>query len=147
MIDFKRMDHILITIPPGAKADARNFYTRVLGLKEISGNHPRGAMWFQAGDVQLHVREETGQQTSSDRHPAFEVGSLEKAEQFLRGKRIPITYSSEIEGRERCFFRDPGVTVTNWSHLKKTNYENNLLRCPDRSINLFTDENDGTNQL
>ncbi|MBL7736939.1 MAG: VOC family protein [Chitinophagaceae bacterium] len=107
MIDFKNIDHILITIPPGAKETARAFYRQVLQLKEIQGNHPNGAIWFEIGNIQLHLREEQGHQTNSDRHPAFVVNDLPAAKEFLKGQNIEISYSSEIEGRERCFFRDP----------------------------------------
>lgn len=107
MIDFKRLDHILITIPPNSKEAARAFYTDVLCLKEIPGSHPRGATWFEMGDIQLHIREEEGHKADSDRHPAFEVNDLPAAKEFLKGQNIEISYSSEIEGRERCFFRDP----------------------------------------
>ncbi|MFT4033449.1 MAG: phage portal protein [Siphonobacter sp.] len=107
MINFKRFDHVLITIPPSSKEAAQAFYTDVLYLKEIPGNHPRGAMWFEIGDIQLHIREEVEHKADSDRHPAFEVSDLPAAKEFLKKQNITISYSSEIEGRERCFFRDP----------------------------------------
>ncbi|MDB5007925.1 MAG: phage portal protein [Mucilaginibacter sp.] len=106
MIPFKRIDHILITIPEGKTNEARAFYAGMLNLKEILGDHPKGAIWFKIGDVQLHIREEAGG-NYSDRHPAFEVSDLAVAEQFLKSKKITISYSSEIDGRDRCFFRDP----------------------------------------
>lgn len=105
-IVFKRLDHILITIPEGTKQLALKFYKEILGLEEIQGEHPRGAIWFRIGDIQLHIREETGIHYS-DRHPAFEVADLESARQFLKEVNIKITDSSEIDGRDRCFFRDP----------------------------------------
>ena len=106
MIPFKQIDHILITIPEGKTAEARTFYADVLGLPEIPGQHPKGAIWFTMGDIQLHVREENDG-NYSDRHPAFEVEDLQIAEAFLKSKNVAISYSSEIDGRSRCFFRDP----------------------------------------
>jgi len=105
-ITFIRLDHIMITIPEDQKDQARDFYGNTLGLKEIPGEHPRGSMWFQLGDLELHVREETGISYSS-RHAAFEVADLNAAKDFLTSKNIELSYSSEIEGRARCFFRDP----------------------------------------
>ncbi|MFT4092068.1 MAG: hypothetical protein QM640_00420 [Niabella sp.] len=107
MIDFKRLDHVLISIPPRSKDAARAFYTDVLRLKEIPGNHPKDAIWFETGDIQLHIREEDGHQINADRHPAFEVNDLPAAKNFLEQQNIAISYSSAIEGRQRCFFRDP----------------------------------------
>nr|WP_293834003.1 phage portal protein [uncultured Arsenicibacter sp.] len=106
MIQFKRFDHILITIPPGTTELARLFYGEILSLQAISGGHPHNAIWFQMGDIQLHIREETEGPLSS-RHPAFEVVSLTDAKQFLTARGIGLTYSSDIEGRDRVFFRDP----------------------------------------
>jgi catechol 2,3-dioxygenase-like lactoylglutathione lyase family enzyme len=103
---IKRLDHVMITIPEGTKAEARIFYSDVLQLPEIEGEHPRGAMWFLIGDIELHVREEVAGPISS-RHPAFEVESLDSAKHFLISKGIDIAYSSEIDGRQRFFFRDP----------------------------------------
>lgn len=106
MITFKRLDHVLITIPEGQTSAARDFYKTLLGLNEIPGQHPRGAVWFNIGDIELHITEEPGSY-KSDRHPAFEVTSLNEAKFFLKGKNIEIQYASEIMGRQRCFFRDP----------------------------------------
>ncbi len=106
MIKFKRLDHVAIMIPFGEKAAAREFYDTLLELKEIPGNHPRGAVWFEIADIQLHlVEEEMG--AISGRHPAFEVEDLQAAIRYLEARNITIAYSSKIEGRERCFFRDP----------------------------------------
>lgn len=106
MITFKRLDHVLITVPEGQKSTAREFYKTVLGLKEIPGQHPRGAIWFNIGDIELHITEEAGNY-QSDRHPAFEVANLNEAKLFLKKKNVEVHLSSEIVGRQRCFFRDP----------------------------------------
>lgn len=107
MIQFRRLDHILLSIPEGETATARAFYTNVMGLTEIAGNHPGGAIWFAIADIQLHLREEGGEQPYSKRHPAFEVSQLELAKKALEQHAIPIEYSSEIDGRQRFFIRDP----------------------------------------
>ena len=106
MIQFKRLDHILVTIPEQKTEEARAFYTEVLGLTEIPGQHPAGAIWFEMADVQLHLREEAGANYSL-RHPAFEIADLNGARQELAQKGVEITYSSDIEGRQRFFIRDP----------------------------------------
>lgn len=106
MLVVKRLDHILISIPEGMKQIARIFYEKILGLEEISGAHPKGAIWFKIGNIQLHLREEPGI-TFSDRHPAFEVESLEAAKLFLESREVVVSYSTDIEGRQRLFFRDP----------------------------------------
>jgi catechol 2,3-dioxygenase-like lactoylglutathione lyase family enzyme len=106
MITFKRLDHVLITVPEQQSEAARYFYGTLLGLKEIPGQHPKGAIWFNIGDIELHITEEGGNY-KSDRHPAFEVASLNDAKQFLKEQNVEVQYASEIVGRQRCFFRDP----------------------------------------
>ncbi|HAE68525.1 MULTISPECIES: phage portal protein [Sphingobacterium] len=107
MIKFKRVEHILISVPLGGLASAQRFYAEILRLNQILGNHPRGAIWFEIGDIQLHIREEKYHQTNSDIHPAFEVFDLSHAKLFLKNQNIIVKYSSKIDGRERFFFRDP----------------------------------------
>jgi catechol 2,3-dioxygenase-like lactoylglutathione lyase family enzyme len=107
MISFKRLDHVAVMIPRGKTAEARAFYGGVLQLKEIPGQHPRNATWFEIAGVQLHLVEEDGiPDHISGRHPAFEVTDLEAAKSYLQSKGIEIAYSSVITGRERFFLRD-----------------------------------------
>lgn len=107
MIEIERLDHILITIPPNTREDVIRFYTKKLLLKEIPGTHPNGAIWIQLGDIELHIREEDAHQPTSARHAALVVKDLESVKTFLQKENIEITYSSVIDGRDRCFFRDP----------------------------------------
>ena len=106
MVQFNRLDHILICIPEGQTASARTFYRDVLGLNEIMGNHPSGAIWFQIADIQLHVREEVAGNYSK-RHPAFEVANLDESKRALEQNGLAIEYATEIDGRQRFFFHDP----------------------------------------
>ncbi len=106
MIHFTRLDHILISIPEGKTDEARAFYGQVLNLTEIPGEHPGGAIWFSIADIQLHLREEAGGNLSL-RHPAFEVADLNAAKRELEQKGIVLSFSSDIDGRQRFFFRDP----------------------------------------
>lgn len=107
MIRFKKLDHVAIMIPAGKKEEARAFYGSTLHLTEIPGNHPRGAIWYEIADIQLHLVEEEGDGQISGRHPAFEVTDLQAAKSFLQKHHIEVAYSSKIIGRERLFFRDP----------------------------------------
>jgi catechol 2,3-dioxygenase-like lactoylglutathione lyase family enzyme len=108
-IDFKRLDHIMLCIPHGKEEEARAFYTNVLGLTEIKDpGHPipKGAIWFQMGDIQLHVRAEDNYQISN-RHPAFQVGDINQCRQLLESNGIVIKNERPMPGKERISFRDP----------------------------------------
>ncbi|MEZ0542442.1 VOC family protein [Fibrella arboris] len=106
MIHFKRLDHILVSIPEQATEEARQFYSQVLGLAEIPGQHPGGAIWFEIADIQLHLREEPSGNRSL-RHPAFDIENLDETRHELEKKGVEISYSSAIDGRQRFFIRDP----------------------------------------
>ena len=106
MLHVSRVDHILITVPPGQMQAARAFYQDVLGLKEAEGELPDWANWFVIGEIQLHLWEEEDPIVSV-RHPAFEVQDLEEARAFLLEKQLTITEGPEVVGRKRLFFRDP----------------------------------------
>jgi extradiol dioxygenase family protein len=106
MINYQRLDHILISIPIGKSQEARAFYRDVMNLTEIPGDHPKGAIWFEIADIQLHIREEEHQMIS-DRHPAFEIKDLEKAKIHFAQHGVPLSFSSDIDGRQRFFIRDP----------------------------------------
>jgi catechol 2,3-dioxygenase-like lactoylglutathione lyase family enzyme len=106
MLQVNRVDHILITIPPGKMAEARAFYSEVLGLKEAEGELPDWANWFTIGDIQIHLWEEADN-IRSVRHPAFEVPDLEAARDLLTRHQLEISGGPEVAGRKRLFFRDP----------------------------------------
>ena len=54
----RRIDHILIAMPPGREDEARAFYHGILGLAEkvkpsqLAG---RGGCWFESGALQIHL--------------------------------------------------------------------------------------------
>jgi catechol 2,3-dioxygenase-like lactoylglutathione lyase family enzyme len=74
------IDHVQIAMPAGEEDKARAFYVDVLGFAEISKPAElarRGGVWFQSGDVQLHLGVETGFKPARKAHPAFIVSDLE----------------------------------------------------------------------
>ncbi len=99
----------MLCIPVGTENEARKFYGEVLGLRELTDLGyvlPKGAMWFEIGDVQLHIRAESIQHYS-ERHPAFEITNIRNAQEILESHGITIKYESLIPDRIRFSFRDP----------------------------------------
>ncbi|MFH5801960.1 VOC family protein [Haladaptatus sp. CMAA 1911] len=110
MIDWKSIDHVTLTIPPGAETEAREFYTSILGFDEV----PRpesfssdGGMWFRAGEIELHISVEDGEHSRSKRHPAFEIGNVNEVRSYLEKKGFETQDEPPISGIERFSFRDP----------------------------------------
>src|SRR5260370_37635040 len=57
------IDHVQITVPANAVAEARAFYCGLLGLRDVEKPatlQERGGFWLQVGDRQVHVGIEDG---------------------------------------------------------------------------------------
>ena len=108
-INFKRLDHVQICIPPGAEEQARDFYGRLLGLREIEKPDVlkgRGGLWFEIADIQLHVGAEDGT-AKSKRHPAFEVENVEQVRRYLEENGVRTRDEPRLSGVRRFSFFDP----------------------------------------
>ena len=109
MIDWRRIDHVQVTIPSDAMEAAREFYGDVLGLAERDQPDSFGesdTAWFRAGDVEVHLAVEPARERSR-RHPAFEVADVAAARAHLESHGIETADEPPIPGRERFSFRDP----------------------------------------
>ncbi len=108
-INFRRIDHVQLCIPPGAEGAAREFYGRVLGLEEIEKPAPlkrNGGMWFRIADLQLHLGVEPPA-PASKRHPAFEVEDARAVRSYLDGRGVATRDETDVEGVVRFSLFDP----------------------------------------
>ncbi|MFV2055454.1 MAG: VOC family protein [Thiohalomonadales bacterium] len=103
--------HIQITIPIGAEDIAREFYGQVLGLVEIEKPQAlkkRGGLWFQLGDLQLHIGTEDGvDRHKTKAHIAYRVSDVSHWKNKMIGLNISVTDGISIPNVERIDFRDP----------------------------------------
>jgi demethylmenaquinone methyltransferase/2-methoxy-6-polyprenyl-1,4-benzoquinol methylase len=110
-MNITRINHVQITIPPGAEDQARAFYCEVLGLTEIEKPEAlksRGGLWLQLGDQQVHIGTENGvDRHASKAHIAYEVDDLTVWRERLTGAGVNIDDSIPIPGYERFECRDP----------------------------------------
>src|SRR5687767_14266067 len=108
-INFKRINHVQICIPPGKEERAREFYGGILGLEEIEKPEAiksNGGFWYKIADIQLHIGiEET--QNKSKQHPAFEVNNLKQIKEYLQTNNIKIREDISVLGFNRFSFFDP----------------------------------------
>lgn len=110
MIKFKKLDHIQLCIPKGKEDEARIFYGEILRLTEIEKPEalkPNGGMWYEIGDIQLHIGTEDTAPDKSKRHPAFEVENLLEIKSYLRSKNIVIKEDVAIPNVQRFSIFDP----------------------------------------
>jgi len=109
MIEFIRADHIHITVSPERLAEAKLFYTNIIGLTLIERPKELDASkgyWFQMGDIQLHIGVEP-QLPKSGRHTAFEIKNVAAARKHLEINGVEILEEPFLPGRNRFAFRDP----------------------------------------
>ncbi len=106
-----RLNHVMVTIPVGAEAEARRFYSEVLGLLEIPKPDSlggRGGFWLAVGDQQVHVGVEDGINRAATRaHFAYQVTDLAAWRKWLDQHSVPMLESIPIPGFDRLECRDP----------------------------------------
>lgn len=103
-----RLNHVMITIPRGAEAQARAFYCDLLGLPEIAKPDAlagRGGLWVQLGDLQLHIGTEDGDHRRATKaHLAYEVTDLDvwrkKLQEYAIVESIPLPNYERFEARD-----------------------------------------------
>src|SRR4051794_25289306 len=107
------LDHVQIAAPPGCEADARRFYSGLLGLAELdkpAALAGRGGAWFALGDGrQLHVGVEADFAPARKAHPALRVGpgSLEALAERLVEAGCEIRWDDALPAVARFYVEDP----------------------------------------
>jgi catechol 2,3-dioxygenase-like lactoylglutathione lyase family enzyme len=108
-IDFQRIHHVQLCIPIGEEDRAREFYGRVLGLKEIEkpdNTRKHGGMWYEIADIQLHIGVEDARETSK-RHPAFQIIDSQAVRKYLEENGVRTRDEEEVNGMKRFSIWDP----------------------------------------
>jgi catechol 2,3-dioxygenase-like lactoylglutathione lyase family enzyme len=108
---IRAVQHVQITIPKGAEAEARSFYCDFLGLKEVAKPESlagRGGFWLQIGSFQVHVGSEDGvDREKTKAHVAYLVDDLEVWRRSLIQRGVKILEGVPIPNYSRFEFRDP----------------------------------------
>ncbi|MGB6350234.1 MAG: VOC family protein [Pseudolabrys sp.] len=106
----RRIDHILIAMPPGREDEARAFYHGILGLVEKvkpSQLAERGGCWFESGALQVHLGVEKDFIPARKAHPAFIVDDLVGMVRKAQQAGYKVTADEPIEGYDRRHVDDP----------------------------------------
>jgi hypothetical protein len=128
MIEIKRLHRIQICIPPGKKNIAREFYTKILGLREIPKPTElisNGGLWYQAGDIQFHIGVDN-EINESKSHPAFEVINLDIARQHLAKNQLQLRMKLKSPGKPGFHFLIHLITGSN--SCRKSDLQGKTLR-------------------
>jgi catechol 2,3-dioxygenase-like lactoylglutathione lyase family enzyme len=106
----RRIDHILITMPPGREDEARAFYQGILGLAEKVKPPQlaaRGGCWFESETLQVHLGVEKNFTPARKAHPAFIVDDLAGMVTKAQQAGYKVTADEPIEGCDRRHVDDP----------------------------------------
>jgi catechol 2,3-dioxygenase-like lactoylglutathione lyase family enzyme len=113
MAMVKRLQHTSVPMPPGGEETARDFYGKVLGMREIPKPEGLAAMrlvWFAANEdgdeVHVFTEEEIGS-NSAAQHLCLEVDDLSVFERRLSEAGYMVDIPETIYNRPRLFTRDP----------------------------------------
>jgi len=105
-----RLDHLQLAMPRGREAEARAFYTGILGLAELTkppNLAARGGVWFALETQQLHLGVEADFRPAEKAHPAFLVNDLDGLRARLQQQGCAPYEDEPLEGFERFYVADP----------------------------------------
>jgi catechol 2,3-dioxygenase-like lactoylglutathione lyase family enzyme len=98
---------VQIAMPAGREAEAREFYSRLLGIPETPKPPElaeRGGAWFENGAIHLGV--EADFRPARKAHPALLVRDLRALVERLREAQVDVV-EDHLEGYYRVYVADP----------------------------------------
>ncbi len=101
--------HVQLAMPAGREAEAREFYSRLLGIPETPKPPElakRGGAWFESGAVKLHLGVEADFRPARKAHPALLVRPCRALVARLREARVDVV-EDPLEGCDRVYVADP----------------------------------------
>jgi catechol 2,3-dioxygenase-like lactoylglutathione lyase family enzyme len=104
------LDHVQLAMPAGQEAVAREFYSGILGLTEISkpaNLARRGGVWFESGGLRLHLGVEADFRPARKAHPGILVQHLEALTGHLERAGVAVITDEPLEGYHRVYVSDP----------------------------------------
>lgn len=97
-------------MPAGGEDAARAFYANLLRLLEIekpANLRSRGGIWFQTGNLELHLEVDQDFRPARKAHVAFQVKGLDAYRSRLQQAGCVITEDQPLEGFARFYVADP----------------------------------------
>ncbi len=107
---IRAIEHLQLAMPAGREAEARAFYTVLLGIPETpKPPHlaKRGGCWFEDGPLKLHLGVEADFRPARKAHPALLVDDLATLRAKLAAAGCRIVEAEPLEGCRRLFTGDP----------------------------------------
>ena len=105
-----RIHHVQVAIPAGGEEQARQFYGALLGFAEVpkpANLQQRGGVWFETGNLPLHLGIDQAFRPAEKAHVAFEVNGLGDLRGRLAAAGYTLTDDEPLAGYQRCYVTDP----------------------------------------
>ena len=97
-------------MPKGGEEEARRFYGQLLGFPEVAkpaNLAGRGGVWFQTGNLQVHLGMDATFSPATKAHVAYEVDDLARFRERLAAAGVTIVEDEPLPGFERIYVADP----------------------------------------
>lgn len=105
-----KINHVQLAMPPGEEDRARAFYDGVLDIPEVpkpTNLVGRGGVWFEKGDLKVHLGVQKDFQPATKAHVAFEVTCLDDLIERCRQAGNRVVDDEPLEGCARVYIYDP----------------------------------------
>ncbi len=116
-LHVSQIDHVSVIITDVERS--RRFYRDVLGLGEIA--KPRTfdfvVLWFDLGNMHVHLLLKDRPDTLSPRHFALRVPDAAAARAYFRNHGVATAETTPIPGADRFFITDPDgnrIEIIQW---------------------------------
>jgi len=105
-----QLHHVQLAMPEGGEDQARAFYEGILGISEVKKPENlrlRGGVWFEVGDIRVHLGVEKGFVPAKKAHPAFLIKSLVDLIDKLTKAGFAVVRDQPLKGYDRVYVSDP----------------------------------------
>jgi catechol 2,3-dioxygenase-like lactoylglutathione lyase family enzyme len=104
------IDHVQLAIPPNSEDLARIFYREILGLREKpKPEHlaQRGGVWFEQGDLKLHLGVDRNFCPATKAHPGLLVEDLDELVSRCEATGYKIVVGEGVKSYRQVYVIDP----------------------------------------
>lgn len=105
-----KIDHVQLAMPRGEEEKARAFYGGLLGIPEVPKPPElarRGGVWFERGELKIHLGVEAEFRPALKAHPALLVTDLAALAERLRAAGVEVVSDGAMPGYRRVYAADP----------------------------------------